>query len=103
MKYIKTYEYNLKEVEIGDYVIVISNCDIRRYGKDFLMSNVGQIIDCSTSLTKVRYNINPNNPEQGYILNENNETIIDKCYLRHATIEEIELQKIKDDAYKYNL
>lgn len=107
MKYIKKYEMPQK-FELGDYVIAKLNYPLENWQprKNFVTSNVGKIVDFSKvrdDMFKIKYDVNPNSPENDYITDENQIIVAYKKNFRLAKPEEIEHQKIKDLSNKYNL
>jgi len=103
MKYIKTYEI-FQDFESEDFVIALpSYPTVLPAAKNFVTTNVGEVVGSTKTMIKIRYDINPNSPKNGYITDSNNEISSYKMYFRFATPEEIDLQNIKNNALKFNI
>ena len=109
MKYLKKFEDEIAApFFVGDYVICVID-DYSTYPEliDFLKNNVGQITSLRDDSALVKYLNAPENIKQ-YCLVYNDITnactyMVNYKYLRLATPDEIEHQKLKDSAHKYNL
>ena len=107
MKYLKKFEQIKKTFEVGDYVIGIIEHNNFAELSDFINNNVGQITSLRDDSALVKYLNAPENIKQ-YCLVYNDITnactyMVNYKYLRLATPDEIEHQKLKDSAHKYNL
>jgi len=105
MKYLKTFEI-FQDFESEDFVIALPSFPTEggwHTKKNFVTTNVGEVMSSTKEMIKIRYVINPNSPENGYITDINNEISSYKKYFRFATTEEIDLQNSKNDASKYNI
>ena len=106
MNHIKIYEKFFHNFEIGNYVIA-NNSDIYIVEfENFITNNVGKIVDITLRGLRVKYNnfFITNNISVFFdkdIYTVRNQSEID--VLRLATKEEIETQKLKNQAAKYNL
>ena len=108
MKYIKKFEeINEQPFNVGDNVIGIIGDNNFTELSDFINDNVGVITSLRSETALVKYLNAPENIKQ-YCLVYNDETnactyMINYYHLKLASQKQIENQKLKDDAYKYNI
>jgi len=107
MKYIKTFERVSRKFKVGDYVVA-ENMPYKPEIRDFLNNNVGEVVRLKDFNNKIMFYTNffvkyKNVNKEIEIWFPDNIKEFDRDALRLATKEEIENQKIKNTANKFNI
>jgi len=111
MKYLKTFEEQKNNINIDDYVVIILPFNHFKDLSDFFNNNIGKVINKMIDIAIVSFDNVPENIKEYMILYTSDDDISKNKYsypmkyeyLRLATPEEIEHQKLKNSANKYNL
>jgi len=101
----QNYSPTFQDFESEDFVIGLPTfiSDGHTAQKNFVTNNVGEVVSSSEKMIKIKYGINSNSPENGYILDDKMQLTSFKKYFRFATPEEIEAQNAKNDSIKFNI
>ena len=110
MKYLKRFENNELEFNVGDCVYFKHNNTPDKYLKDYynyIENNIGEIISVNYKFIMIIYNDVPNNIKKYFIskFDYDNKYYVstDSYKLELVTQEEAERFKLKKDMKKYNL